>query len=141
MVCQPYNRPIFPIVGQEATLAELKDLILAGGCEVVCEKGDLKRCLEDTADVLVVLICEAARTSKDVVEAVELASDNGKRIVGVWGEGEEEKGLPAILNRLGSGTVPMDADQIASVICNCRDEWLAPGGNIRKAPPTPRHRG
>lgn len=132
---------ILPVPGREQQLADLRTMILDGGCEVVCETGDLIDCLKSTADVLVVLVCPDTIGSAAVTPAAEAASDHGKRVVGVWSKDAEAGKLPEALHRIGSAIVPMDAAKVAEAVCGCKDVWLMPDGGTRATPPTPRHKG
>lgn len=132
---------ILPVLGREKELGELRKMILDGGCEVVCETGDLSECLKSTADVLVVLICRETIGSADVTKVAEMTSDHGKRVVGVWSKDAEAGKMPEALHRIGSAIVPLDAKKVAEAVCGCKDVWLMPDGGLRPAPPTPRHKG
>lgn len=132
---------ILPVPGREKELGELRKMILDGGCEVVCETGDLPACIKGTADVLVVLICSETIGSPVVTQTAEVASDHGKRVVGVWAKDAEVGKMPQALHRIGSAIMPWDPEKVAEAVCRCKDVWLMPDGGLRPAPPTPRHKG
>lgn len=133
---------VFPVAGREADIGQLKALILAGGCELVRPDDPAaafpQAVLE--ADVVVILICPQTLTDPVVIQVVELANREGKRIIGVWAADADPSKLPEVLEEYGDGHVRMDEASVASSVCGGQSIWETPTGEPRPKPKTPRHK-
>lgn len=82
-----------------------------------------------------VFICYVSPKTKDsewVNWEIEYAAKQGKRIVGVWEQGEKECDLPSALHEYADAMVGWNGDNIVDAI-NGKDGWEKPDG----APCTP----
>jgi hypothetical protein len=139
----PTKAYVFPIQGREADISTLKTLIAAGGCVVICPNDPVdafSHCVEE-ADAVVILICRETIGDELTGPVVELANRLGKRIVGVWAMDAELNKLPPSLHRYGDANVRLNADEIASAVCQGESIWVTPEGVPRPRPKTPRHKG
>jgi hypothetical protein len=140
---KPMKVYVFPVPGRQAEIAELKRLIEAAGCEIVCPDDppeSFEHCAQE-ADVVVILICPQTLDDNLIGPVVELANRTGKRIVGVWAADAEPGKLPRSLNRYGDSNIRIDAKDIAAAICRGEAVWVTPEGKPREKPKTPRHKG
>lgn len=143
MADPPVKAYAYPVPGCEEQWDTLKKLILAGGCELICENDPpeaYEHCVKQ-ADVLVVLICPDTMHNETVDGVIALAKKLNKKVVGVWASPDLPDRLPRFLHRHGFGTVGLIPEKIAAVICGCKPMWDSPGGGPRPKPPTPRHKG
>lgn len=134
---------VFPVRERPAVIIELKQMLAASGCELVCDQptiGDYEKCLEQ-ADVLVILMCPETDGDETVTDMITLATSLGKRVVGVWLPDSTAVELPAAVNKHGDAGITMDAKLIEEVVCGGKTVWVLPDGKPRPAPKTPRHKG
>ncbi|MBP2295098.1 hypothetical protein [Azospirillum rugosum] len=132
---------VFPVPGREADVEELKRLIRAGGCSIVCANESIdafEQCVGE-ADVVVILICPESANDKVAEQVAELANKLGKRVVGVWASDVQAGKLPLSLHRHGDATVRLNAVELAVSVCQGGTAWVTPDGNPRPKPKTPRH--
>lgn len=80
------------------------------------------------AGTLVVVVSSRTRLSRWVHWEVEHAHRLGKRIVGVWAQGQEECPVPRALRAYADTMVPWDGDQIRKAIEGTLTGWHDPGG-------------
>lgn len=143
MATSPTKAYVYPLAGYEEQLDTLRKLILAGGCEVVCDDDPpeaYEHCTSE-ADVLVILVCEETINNEVIDRAIALARKLNKRVIGVWSSEDLPDRVPRLLHRHGFGTVGFSPDKIAAAICGGQPIWDSPGGGPRPKPPTPRHKG
>jgi hypothetical protein len=143
MVKTPTRVFVFPVKGREAEVAKLKQMLVAAGCELVCDHrviGDYEKCLKE-AGVLVILMCPETDGDETVTGLITLATSLGKRVIGVWLPGSTATELPAAINKHGDAGITMDAKMIEEVVCGSKTAWVLPDGKPRPAPKTPRHKG
>ncbi len=134
---------VFPVRGHEAEIARLKQLLVAAGCELVCDQAiisDYEKCLKQT-DALVILMCPETDNDETVTDLITLATSLGKRIIGVWLPSSTATELPPAINKHGDAGITMDAKMIEEVVCEGKAAWVLPNGKPRPAPKTPRHKG
>ena len=70
----------------------------------------------DRCSVLVVYVTEETKSSEYVDWEIEYAHKKGKRIVGVWGQGEKDCELPEALDQYRDALVGWDSASIADAI-------------------------
>lgn len=134
---------VLPIKGREVEIEQLKKLIVRAGCEVVCNDAkpvDFEKCIEG-ADVLAILIVSETQDDPTIDELIELASRQGKRVVGVWPPAAKDPTLPSAINRHGDAAITSDVESIRESICGGKPQWIEPDGTSRPTPKTPRHKG
>ncbi|MCB4767106.1 hypothetical protein LGR54_00670 [Ancylobacter sp. Lp-2] len=94
---------------------------------------------EDDVTLIVVLTPECA-DDPQLEGAVGSAVGSGGRAVGVWPKGAEERTLPSILGKIGSGAVVWDSKKLAAVLSDEESTWDTPAGEPRVAPKTKRNK-
>lgn len=88
-----------------------------------------------------VFICYLSSQTKDsdwVNWEIEYAAKQGKRIVGVWEQGEKECELPSALEEYADALVGWNGDSIIDAI-NGKDSWEKPDGDTCDSVPLNRH--
>ncbi len=103
--------------------------------EVVLDEQD-----EDEDFTLIVILTPECVADPDLDEAVGKAVGSGGRAVGVWPKGSSEDQLPAILDKVGSGTVAWDPKDLASVLTDSETVWNTPAGEPRPVKKTKRNK-
>lgn len=132
---------IIPIPGRKAEIASLRKSIEEMGCEIVCSQKpieDFEECVSK-ADVVVVLICPEAAKNALVAKIIELATKQGKRIIGVWASDAVEADVPDGLRRHGEGEVTLKGPKLRECILGEKPEWQNPDGTPQARKKTPRH--
>lgn len=82
----------------------------------------------DWAGTVVVLVGKSTADSDWVNWEIENAASDGKRIVGVYLQGETDSKIPDALNEHGDALVKWNSDSIIDAI-NGNDEWNGPDRN------------
>lgn len=80
--------------------------------------------------VLVVYITPGTKDSKYVDWEIEYAQKLGKRIVGVWADGENGCEVPDALNNYADAIVGWTGDRIIDAINGKIDDWQNPDGTL-----------
>ena len=80
------------------------------------------------AGVVIVYITPKTRESAWVDWEIEYAEKQGKRIVGVWGYGDNNCEVPDALNNYGDSVVGWNGDSIIDAI-NGKNNWDNPDGS------------
>lgn len=91
------------------------------------------------AGTLVVYVSADTKDSAWVNWEIEYAAKLGKRIVGVWAEGQPECELPAALKDFPDAMVGWEGDAIIEAIVEEKDEWEKPDGSPMDILPIKRH--
>lgn len=94
---------------------------------------------EDDVTLIVVLTPECV-ADPDLENAVGEAVGNGGRAIGIWPPGATEGSVPAILDKIGSGTVVWDPEELSSVLTDDKTVWNTPAGEPRPATKTKRNK-
>lgn len=94
----------------------------------------------DWASTLVVLITPETKDSKYVQWEIEYAEKQGKRIVGIWDDGEAGCDLPDALEDLADAVVPWNGEKLVDAILGDFNGIIDPDGNQRPDRAIPRHR-
>ena len=94
---------------------------------------------EDDVTLIVVLTPPCAE-DPELDGAVGSAVGSGGRAVGIWPKGAEERSLPPILEKIGSGAVVWDPKKLAGVLSDEETSWETPTGVPRPAPKTKRNK-
>lgn len=94
----------------------------------------------DWSSTLVVLVSPETKDSKYVQWEIEYAEKQGKRIVGIWDQGEAGCDLPDALEELADAVVPWDGEKLVDAILGDFNGIINPDGNPRPDRAIPRHR-
>lgn len=82
----------------------------------------------DWAGVLVVYVTPKTKDSTWVDWEIEYAHKQGKRIVGVWGHGDNNCELPEALKNYADAVVGWQGDSIVDAITGASNDWENPDG-------------
>lgn len=91
------------------------------------------------ASTLIVYVTAATRHSEWVNWEIEYAAKLGKRIVGVWGEGEQGCELPDALKEYHDAMVGWHGNSIVEAIVEDQDKTELPNGDAAPILPINRH--
>lgn len=91
------------------------------------------------ASVLVVLITPDTKLSKYVQWEIECAASLGKRIVGVWDQGESECDIPEALDRYADAVVGWQGQRVKDAIEGIINNHEKPDGSVVPARETMRY--
>jgi hypothetical protein len=94
---------------------------------------------EDDVTLIVVLTPQCVE-DPELDGAVGGAVGSGGRAVGIWPKGAEERALPPILEKIGSGAVVWDPKKLAGVLSDEETPWETPTGAPRPSPKTKRNK-
>ena len=83
------------------------------------------------ASVVVVLVTPKTKDSKWVDWEIEYAKKEGKRIVGVWGQGCQDTDIPQALESYGDAMVGWQTDGVIDAIEGKIDKWYSCDGKER----------
>jgi hypothetical protein len=90
------------------------------------------------AGTFIVYVSPGTKDSVWVDWEIEYAAKQGKRIIGVWAEGEKDCDLPPALQELADTMVGWTGDAIIDAI-NGKDVWEKPDGGTCPTVPLSRH--
>jgi hypothetical protein len=126
-------------------LEPLKDLLAKNGCQVrdssVSSSNpnrakdpdyimrDILQPRIDWAGTVIVLVTPDTKDSEWVNREIDYAREQGKRIVGVWDDGEKGCDLPEKLDDYADDVVAWRADQIIDAIFAKINDWRGPKGD------------
>jgi hypothetical protein len=91
------------------------------------------------AGTFLVYITPHTKESKWVDWEIEYAEKQGKRIVGIWGHGDNECDIPDALDKYADAVVGWNGDRIIDAINGNVDAWDNPDGSRRDARPIKRY--
>jgi hypothetical protein len=138
----------------DAGLGKLKDLLASKGMQIrdssvhkgkfndakdpAYIKSQILAPLIQWAGTFICYVSPQTKSSEWVNWEIEYAAKQGKRIVGVWQQGEHACDLPDALKEYADAVVGWNGDSIIDAI-NGQDGWQAPDGSSFSAVPLKRH--
>ena len=84
------------------------------------------------ASTMIVLISPDTHTSKWVDWEIEYAAMEGKRIIGVWGQGCQDSNVPANLDRYADAVVGWQAERVMDAVTGKINNWYTCNGTQRE---------
>lgn len=84
------------------------------------------------ASTMVVLISPDTHSSKWVEWEIDYAAKQGKRIIGVWGQGCQDSNTPGNLDLYADAVVGWRADRVMDAITGRINNWFACDGSQRE---------
>lgn len=84
------------------------------------------------ASTMIVLISSDTHTSKWVEWEIEYAAKEGKRIIGVWGQGCQDSNVPANLDRYADAVVGWQAERVMDAVTGKINNWYTCNGTQRE---------
>jgi hypothetical protein len=91
------------------------------------------------AGTLIVLVTPGTKSSEWVNWEIEYAFKLGKRIVGVWDNGDMGCDVPEALDKYANAVVPWRGEQVTDAIFGKIEEWRNPDGTVRSLRDTARY--
>ncbi len=88
---------------------------------------------------MIVLISPDTHTSKWVGWEIEYAAKEGKRIIGVWGQGCQDSNVPANLDRYADAVVGWQAERVMDAVTGKINNWYTCNGAQREPRPLTRY--
>lgn len=140
---------IFIISAHEdnAILQDFKDLLQQKGCEIRDDSIDTSKLPEGSneesikseilapdicwASTLIVLLSPNTCTNPQADWEIEYAQKQGKRIIGVWIQEDEECDIPKNLKLYADAVVICQGDQVIGAIDGEINDWYNPDGQKR----------
>jgi MTH538 TIR-like domain (DUF1863) len=83
----------------------------------------------DWAETFIVYVTPKTKGSEWVDWKIEYAAKQGKRIVGIWGHGDNNCEVPDALKDYADAVVPWNSDKIIDAINGKTTEWDNPDGS------------
>lgn len=84
------------------------------------------------SSTMIVLISPDTSSSRWVEWEIEYAANEGKRIIGVWGQGCQDSNIPTNLDRYADAVVGWQAERVMDAVTGKINNWFTCDGTQRE---------